>query len=271
MYSPCAPETVRWDSDIPAWPDPWNSLHLEWRRRGGPWHWLGLSDIDGPSFWSSPPCDPGYYQVRVRHEGAPELADTVTFYVQPPPPGDPDLCVCVDFSGDAQDVFEVEHRIDPPPYTTVSAYIGVSRLDGEPEGLTSISFRLSDLTANCPGVVGTQSFTNLLPGNLAIGDPFDSTGVTMASIDCVTVPYREVVYVGRVDLLYLGGACDLRILDHSWFPRWVVDCQDPSGISPYCVWSHGGIGRDPLGGDQECFPNTAVEAMSWGAIKAMYR
>jgi hypothetical protein len=37
------------------------------------------------------------------------------------------------------------------------------------------------------------------------------------------------------------------------------------------VWKHGGIAKDAVSGDQDCYPNTAVETTSWGAIKAMYR
>ena len=189
----------------------------------------------------------------------------------PPPPGDPGLMMFVDFSGDAQSHYDVENRVDPVQYTVVSAYIGVTRRRYDPDGLTVISFRLNSPVSECPGVLATQSFTNLLPGNIDVGDPFDATGVTLASTECMTVPYGDVTYIGRAEYFYLGGACDILILDHANFPRWVVDCQDPGEASPYCVWKHGGIAKDPMSGDENCYPYTAVETKSWGSIKAMYR
>jgi hypothetical protein len=271
VYSPCAPDVIEWNTDVPSRTGDWNRILVEWRRMGGPWHSLGLNDVGAPCTWSAPPCDAGLYQVRAQHKGAPALADTVTFAVQPPPSEDPDICLFVDFAGDAQYTSEVQSRIDPVPYTSVIAYIGASRIDGEPEGITVVSLRLNDMISGCPGVVATQAFMNLLPGGLTIGNPFGTPGVTIASTECFTVPYSEVTYIGRVEFFYLGGACDLQILDHWQYPRWVVDCGEPGNVTTYCVWSNGGIGKDPVGGDASCQPNTAVEATSWGAIKAMYR
>ena len=182
-----------------------------------------------------------------------------TFVVEegtPPLPGDPGFMMYVDFNGDAQTFYEVESRSDSPPYVTVRAYIGVSRHGSGPDGLKVISFRLNNAIADCPGVLATQSFTNLLPGNLAIGDPFDATGVTIASTECLPVSYTGVLYIGYAEYLYLSGACDVLILDHADYPRWVVDCQEPGEASPYCVWMHGGIAKDAVSGDQDCYPYT---------------
>jgi len=216
----------------------------------------------------------GCYQLKIVYGPDSGVNDTVTFDVDggnPPPPGDPGFMMYVDFTGDAQSIFDVENRTDPRPYTTVDAYIGISEMWSGVDGLTVISFRLSNSLTGCPGVLATQSFVNLLPGNLAIGDPFDQTGVTIASIECMTVSYTGVLYVGYATYFYLDGACDILILDHAEYPRWAVDCHDPGELSPYCVWKHGGIAKNPPSGDHGCYPNTAVETKSWGAIKAMYR
>jgi hypothetical protein len=58
------------------------------------------------------------------------------------------------------------------------------------------------------------------------------------------------------------------ILDHPDYPRWVIDCQDPGQVFYYCVRSHGGVWKDAVVGD--C-PTVAVEDVSWGSIKSMYR
>ena len=273
VYSPCAPDMVTWDSNIPAWQGSPDVLDLFWRECGGAWHWFADDNNDGAHPWPSPPCAGGCYQVRIVYGPDPEVNDVATFEVEGGewPPGDPGLCMFVDFTGDAQSVWDVESRIDPIQYWDVSAYIGISRLRSDPDGFTVVSFRLNDVVEGCPGVLVTQSFTNLLPGGLAIGDPFDATGVTIASTECLTVPYHGVVYVGRLEFFYLGGLCDVLILDHSEYPRCVVDCQVPGELTPYCVWMHGGIAKDPVSGDQDCYPSTAAETKSWGAIKAMYR
>lgn len=274
-YSPCAPNVITWDSNVGHGEG--DVLALYWRSCGDAWHLIANSSNDGTEPWPTAPCVTGCYQLRIVYGPDPGVNDVVEFDVDgedpppPPPPGDPDFMMYVDFSGDAQSFYDVESRIDPTPFTTVRAYIGVSRLGSGPDGLTVVSFRLNNLIAGCPGIVATQSFTNLLPGNLAIGDPFGATGVTIASTQCMSLSYTGVLYVGHADFFYLGGACDVLILDHAEYPRWVVDCETPGEASPYCVWSHGGIAKNPVSGDQGCYPNTAVEPKSWGAIKAMYR
>lgn len=155
------------------------------------------------------------------------------------------------------------HTVNPDPYTSVRAYVvGDFMLEGA-YGFAGICFMLSDPSSDCPGSFAPPSFTNLLPGNLAIGT-WD-TGITIASTECLT---DYPVSIGYLDLYYLGGACDLMILDHPDYPRWVIDCQDPGQVFYYCVRMHGGIGKEAIVGD--C-PVVAVEDVSWGAIKSMYR
>lgn len=81
-----------------------------------------------------------------------------------------------------------------------------------------------------------------------------------------------MVYIGRLDLFYLGGPpCEIRILDHPDYPRWVVDCNQ--NVYYYGVASHGGVGMEPefVGeGEFEC-QVTPVEDFSWGGIKALFR
>jgi hypothetical protein len=126
------------------------------------------------------------------------------------------------------------HCTVPAPYTTVDAYF---MLDCIPGGVTTASFRLNDALAECPGVVATQAFTNLLPGNLMIGDPFDC-GATVAATECM---YDDPLVVGYASYFYLGGDCCIQLLDHCDYPRWVVDCQNPGQVDYYCVLSHGEI------------------------------
>ncbi len=140
----------------------------------------------------------------------------------------------------------LQNAVSPEPYTTVNAYICLGCIEG---GMTVISFMLNDVLTDYPGVMGTQAFVNLLPGNLAIGLPFGDPadpggpgdGVTVASTECMLM---DPVIVGYGSYFYLGGACCISILDHgnvTW-ARWVVDCQDPGVVDLYCLAGHGSIG-----------------------------
>ena len=156
--------------------------------------------------------------------------------------------------------------VTPAGYTTVLAYVTFGCVEG---GLTAVSFGLNDVVGGCPGVMATQAFVNLLPGGLAIGDPFVG-GVTLASTECMMM---DPVVVGYGSYYYLGGACCIEILDHIDYPRWVVDCQEPGQVDLYCLEGHGvvdgGACVTPL--DAPCPCGSPVEDATWGGIKALYR
>jgi hypothetical protein len=153
------------------------------------------------------------------------------------------------------------HEVTPAPYTTVNAYICFTDLE---MGLTSASFRVTDVATVCPGSFAPPSFVNLLPGDLAIGNVF--TGITVASTGCEAPP---TVCVGYVSLFYLGIPCCIELLDHPEYPRWVTDCNDPALVDYYCVLSHGSIAGAPCA-DGDCEQNP-VENETWGGIKSLYR
>jgi hypothetical protein len=159
---------------------------------------------------------------------------------------------------------------DLTPYSAQNVYVclgGISELEGE--GVTVVSFALNSVTAECPGVMGTQEFASLLPGGLAIGNAFDGTGITVSSTECMPGP---VVVVGTFGGFYLGGACCFKILDHAEYPRWVVDCAPIGEVDYYCVYSHCAVGGATCpDGDENCPPTTPVEDATWGSIKAMYQ
>jgi hypothetical protein len=175
--------------------------------------------------------------------------------------GNPDVYAYISFdpAGD-----EGMTAAAPTPYTTVNAYVC---LGGIVEGMTTVSFGVNNVTAQCPGVMATQAFTNLLPGNLAIGDPFVG-GVTVASTECM---YGPVVVIGSVDCFYLGGACCIEILDHADYPRWVVDCADPGLVDLYCLKYHGVVAEGECITETEWPCASPVEDATWGGIKAMYQ
>jgi hypothetical protein len=169
----------------------------------------------------------------------------------------PDCQVCIDFSGTAVSWDGVQNRIDPDPYTPFSAYFciyGVNAFQG-------ICFRgyVSE------GMCSAPSFTSLLPDQLTIGE-WDE-GISMASTECHE---ERFIYLARLDMVYLGTPGDVMILEHPEYPRWALDC-DPAEIDYYCVWMHGGVHKDPIEGDEECFPVVPVEASTWGSVKALYR
>ena len=82
--------------------------------------------------------------------------------------------------------------------STVNAYICFTDLD---MGLTSASFRLTDVATACPGSFAPPSFVNMI-SEVAICNVF--TGITVASTGCEAPPTS---CVGYVSLFYLGGAC----------------------------------------------------------------
>lgn len=127
------------------------------------------------------------------------------------------------------------HGYQPAPYESVRVYVCYTQLYG---GLTAVSFRLTDVMAEYPGVFAAPSFTNLLPGGVTVGDPFEE-GITLASIECMTDP---VVCVGYLDLTYLGGGGCIELLDHVSFPRWVIDCNDPGQVDFYTTLASGTVG-----------------------------
>jgi len=95
------------------------------------------------------------------------------------------------------------HRADPPIYTSVDAYLMLDlTYSGEP-GFASVSFRL-DVT---PGMSSPPAFTNLLPGDLAIGNW--ETGITVASTECITTFPAQVAVL---TLFYLGVPGDVSVL-----------------------------------------------------------
>jgi hypothetical protein len=159
---------------------------------------------------------------------------------------------------------ETVGAIAPAAYTTVNAYFCLGCVEG---GITTVSFMLNNAMVDCPGVMATQSFVNLLPGNLAIGDAFVAPGITIASTECMSM---TPVVVGYGTYFYLGGDCVIEILDHVDYPRWVVDCNEPGLVDEYCLFGHGSVGA-AVAPAEDCPCGSPVEDATWGGIKALYR
>jgi len=171
----------------------------------------------------------------------------------------PDCQVCIDFSGTATSWSNVQSRIDPDVYDVFDAYFCIYGINA----FSGISFT-GYVT---PEMSDFALFTNLLPGGFSIG-PWDE-GIALASTECHT---ERFIYVAKLTLIYTGTPGDVMILDHPDYPRWAVDCNEPfAELDFYCVWMHGGVGKDALEGDEECFPVVPVGSVTLGAIKAMYR
>ena len=172
--------------------------------------------------------------------------------------GNPEAKLFITFTTPTPDNASVVNTVYPAAYTAVTAYLGATDLG---MGMQGISFMITDVGVDCPGVFAPDpGFTNLLPGDLAIGNYL--TGITLASTECMPGPD---VCVGTVALFYLGGACCIELLDHPDYPRWVLDCNDPAQVDFYNVLAYGSVGG------AECPPPTPVEDTTWGSIKAMYQ
>jgi len=258
VWRPCAPTQVLWESDID--PAEGEVLEVDWNTWSRPpWYSLGITSNDGSQYWGEPhPCWTEHSVIPIRHEVRvtylpdPSLVDVITFWTFQSLLEEP--TIFIDFSGDAAAYDQVQSRVDPPLYTTVSAYVGLA---GAFDGFTVVSFAIE---VGPPGVFAPPSFANLLPGDLAIGS-WDS-GITLASPECVGES-GELVYLARLDLFYIGGEGHILITDHPEFPRWVIDCAEPGEMHEYSVGNHGGVWKDPA--------STPVRAMTWGSIKAMFR
>ena len=172
--------------------------------------------------------------------------------------GNPDVQCYVSF--DQSGAGAPEHEWTMTQYVGFNAYFCFTVLE---EGITTVSFKINDPTAEYPGLFASQSFTNLL--DIIVGDPY--TGMSLASTTCRNA---AVVPVGYLNLfpIAVGEAC-VEILDDPSFPRWVVDCTLPNGlVDYYCVLQNGSIGgASCLSGD--CW--NPVEDATWGEIKALYR
>jgi hypothetical protein len=141
-------------------------------------------------------------------------------------------------------------------YEGFSAYFCLANLD---MGMTTVSFRLSDIAVEYPDFFLPPTFTNLLPGELAIGSW--NTGITITSTECMS---ENPVVVGYLYLFPMAvGPCCLWILEHPDYPRWVVDCDSPGQVDLYDPWNVGIING--------AICVTAVEDVTWGVIKALYR
>jgi hypothetical protein len=172
----------------------------------------------------------------------------------------------VTFTTPTPDNGSVVNRVDPAPFEAFTAYLGVTDLS---VGMTGINFMVS-IT---PGVSLFYSFTNLLPGNLAIGS-WD-TGISLASTQCigedVSRTYMDPVIFAKVDMVYSSGTGDVIFLDHPVDARWLTNCDAPAVVDLFCVWTNGGIWKDPEPADVGCNSNTPAEAQTWGSIKALYK
>jgi hypothetical protein len=153
----------------------------------------------------------------------------------------------------------LEHSYTMTPSVAFNAYVCVTGLD---MGMTGVSFMLTDVLNDYPGMFAVASFTNLL--DVPVGDVF--TGISLASSTCRT---EEVVVVGSLFLFpSVAGDFCLELLDHPSYPRWVIDCTDPVELDFYCVQAHGTIGAGVCP-EPEC--DDPVEDVTWGSIKALYQ
>ena len=174
--------------------------------------------------------------------------------------GNPDVRMYIDF-----DPPNCVHSVTTELYTDLYGYVC---LDHTQEGVTCVSFRLTNMLEDYPGVFATQSWTWLFPGDLPICVPYEF-GATICASECMTEEEGPIL-VGYMSYFCLGdGPACLQILDHADYPRWVVDCSDPGEVDYYCVLAHGSIngGVCPEG---DCGP-TPVGSETWGKVKSLYR
>jgi hypothetical protein len=167
----------------------------------------------------------------------------------------PECKVYVDF-----DPPNMVHRVDPLPYTVVTAYFGIIDFTA----YSSISLRVSFDHEPLP----VATYTAHCPGSLPIIIDDPEFGVILSCPECV---YGAQYYFLSYEFFYVGGEADVMILDHWTLPREVLGCEAPPQVDHYCVLSHGAIGKEPEPGDPDCVLSTPTNTTAWGTIKALYR
>jgi len=118
------------------------------------------------------------------------------------------------------------------------------------------------------------SQTNLLPAGLDFGDAEVDPGWTfVAGPDCPMPDENDMVVIGILEYLYLGGPGTLAIRPHGLVEpgtgREALDCYYASDY--WCIVGNLGVGADAPPGDADCDCDTPVEESTWGSIKAFYR
>ena len=175
--------------------------------------------------------------------------------------GNPDARIYLDF-----DPPNYVHEFTPTIYTEFSVFVCLDQLG---QGMTTVSFRLTNLQEEYPGMFPPPSIWSLLPGGLPIWwSVWDEPGATFVSSECMGAG-GEPLPVAEIRLFSLGYSACLEILDHTEYTRWVVDCSEPGEVDQYCVLAHGSIGGEPCP-DGDC-DSVAVQGASWGSIKSLYR
>lgn len=148
----------------------------------------------------------------------------------------PDVSAFISF----QQNWRLQHT-HPLPGSTVHAYVTFSGIDG---GVTGVTFRLTDVMAEYPGVFSSCEFRLLDVADISIGDPY--TGVWVALDGCEFPPYGDALSVAELRLEYVGGEACIQLLDHPEYPRWVCDCNDPGQFDYYYVEAHGTVGGENM-------------------------
>ncbi len=154
-------------------------------------------------------------------------------------------------------------RVDPAPYTQGDFYIAVVCPSEPDHNVVTMSFAVQV----DPGVSAPVSYVSLLPGGLAIGDY--TTGITLSSTEPI---YDAPVIVARGSLFYLGVPGQISLVDHPDYPRWITN--EAGDVFYYCLETNGGVLMDPVHTGEYCGwcnDYNAVENVSWGAIKSLYR
>jgi len=168
----------------------------------------------------------------------------------------PDIFAYVDF-----DPPNGVHRVDPQVYDIVHAYFMLDCIQGEFSNI-SVALYVSPETSLL------TSYEHALENGFYLGGTFEE-GLTIGSFDCL--PESPLAFA-VAHIVYSGVPGDVMILDHPTWPRWVVDCSDPTPeVDYYCLLSHGGVGKDPVLTGEACGCPSPVQDESWGAIKALYR
>jgi hypothetical protein len=159
------------------------------------------------------------------------------------------------------------NRANPAASTIVDVYLCCDSFSVG-GGLWGVSL-VVDITAG-GFVAGAPDVTVFHPSaQTVIGGPDNLVnGWVIAAPECVFPDASNVVKVARIPFFYTGPAGDFDILASPIDGKAAVDCNNEIDI--FCVATNGGLNQDPsVPGDVGCL--SAVEPVSWGSIKALYR
>jgi hypothetical protein len=154
-------------------------------------------------------------------------------------------------------------RVDPLPNDTFTVS-AVLDCHGDGGGSRGTAFKLIRT------FTGFKLGQTAMMGGLDFGDAENDGWTVAAGADCVYPDANDIVVVGEIQYLYLGGPGTLTLTPHPGTGRETLDCNFADD-DHYCIAGHLGVNADAPAPEEGCVCDDPVDDATWGSIKALYR